>query len=104
MLALSLRRTLALSLSLPLALSPQPQPHSEQAAKKRDPEILRKEMERLADKQDKAEEKKKHKMKGTGASSKHMLTSRKSKVQRVKDDPKDKAATEADVKVDITPM
>ena len=102
MLAHSLRRTLALSLSLPLALSPQPQPHPEQAAKKRDPEILRKEMERLADKQDKAEEKKKHK--GMGASSKHMLTSRKSKVQRVKDDPKDKAATEADVKVDITPM
>ena len=39
-----------------------------------------------------------------GASSTHMLTSRKSKVQRVKDDPKDKAATEADVKVDVTPM
>ena len=56
MLALSPRRTLALSLSLPLALSPQPQPHPEQAAKKRDPEILRKEMERLADKQDKEEE------------------------------------------------
>ena len=54
-------------------------------------------MERLADKQDKEEEKKRR-MKGMGASS------RKSKVQRVKDDPKDKAATEADVKVDITPM
>ena len=103
MLAHSLRRTLALSLSLPLALSPQPQPHPEQAAKKRDPEILRKEMERLADKQDKADEKK-HRMKGMGASSTHMMTSRKAKVQRVKGDPKDKAATEADVKVDITPM
>jgi len=103
MLAHSLRRTLALTLRLPLALSPQPQPHPEQAAKKRDPEILRKEMERLADKQDKEEEKKRR-MKGMGASSTHMLTSRKSKVQRVKDDPKDKAATEADVKVDVTPM
>ena len=77
----------------------QPQPHPEQAAKKRDPEILRKEMERLADKQDKADEKK-HRMKEMAASS------RKSKVQRVKGvlASKDKAATEADVKVDITPV
>ena len=56
-------------------------------------------MERLADKQDKADEKK-HRMKGMAASS------RKSKVQRVKGvlASKDKAATEADVKVDITPV
>lgn len=57
-------------------------------------------MERLADKQDKANEKKRG-MKVKAVSSKHMLTGGKAKVQRVKDDTKDKAAsTDVQIKFD----
>jgi len=69
------------------------------AAKERDVEILRKEFERLADKQDKDDEKERKKPRLSHSVS--MLKRKKAKAQSVKAGPNDKAATEADVKVNV---